>query len=191
MRKVLSLYSSARANGNTFQLVDTFHQLIPGEVCYLDDLQIQQYDYQFRNQDDDFVTVIDKMLSVDVIIFASPVYWYSLTPAFRRFIDRFSDLLELPDLQIKGKRLREKSYYLFATSAHPQLPDSFTSQVAQTLEYLGWPFSGVVHLDCKGGFHRPVALTSLQPLATALNESRNYHVKAAPESTAELLSQCK
>lgn len=191
MQKVLSLYSSSRANGNTFQLVDSFHQLIPGEMCYLDDLHIEQYDYEFRNQDDDFEGVIDKMLRADVIVFASPVYWYSLTPAFRRFIDRFSDLLELPNLKAKGKLLREKSYYLFATSAHSELPCSFSSQVTQTLQYLGWPFAGTVHLDCQDGFDDAAAMDSLRTVTDVLKGKVLEHQKPQRSSYTELLSQFK
>lgn len=191
MKKVLSLYSSARANGNTFQLVSVFNQLVPGEVIFLDDLNIAQYDYEFSHQDDDFVSVIDKMLVADVVIFASPVYWYSLTPAFRRFIDRFSDLLELPYLKIKGKQLREKSFYLFATSAHPELPCSFTSQIAHTLQYLQWPYSGSVHLDCMNGFDESAARATLAPLASVLTDKTVAPDKAVQQSYAELLCQFK
>ena len=167
MKKVLTLYSSARPDGNTFQLVQTFHQMVPGEMCYLDNLQIAQYDYQHRNQGDDFSTVIDAMLSADVIILASPVYWYSLTPTLRCFFDRLTDLTELPDLKVKGKKLREKSFYLFATSVHSDPPVSFTAPVEKTLAYFGWSFLGTVHVNCDTGFEQTLALSSLQAVVNA------------------------
>lgn len=169
MTKVLTLYSSARPDGNTSSLVKTFNELIPGEQCYLDDLHIKQYDYQYRNQNDDFVALIDKMLEVDVIVLASPVYWYSLTPALRRFIDRLTDLTELPNLKPKGKKLREKAFYLFATSVHEEPPASFTSQVVKTLQYFSWKFCGTVHINCQSGFDQELALSRLQPIARKLN----------------------
>lgn len=168
MSKVLTLYSSARPDGNTFQHVNTFNQLVPGEICYLDSLEIAQYDYQFRNQNDDFLTLIDNMLTVDVIILASPVYWYSLTPTMRCFFDRLTDLTELPELKVRGKKMREKSFYLFATSVHPHAPTSFTSPVEKTLEYLGWRFLGSAHLDCKEGFSEALAIASFRQLANKI-----------------------
>lgn len=170
MTKMLTLYSSARPDGNTFKLINSFSQLIPTEICYLDNLNIAQYDYHHQHQNDDFIDVINKMLSVDVIFLASPVYWYSMTPAFRRFFDRFTDLTELPDLKPKGKQLRDKSFYLLATSANPKLPASFTYPVEKTLEYLDWPFFETLHVNCKGGYDESVALPSLKSLATKLQE---------------------
>lgn len=197
MNKVLTLYSSARPDGNTFQLVNAFNQLMPGEICYLDNLNIAQYDYQLRNQDDDFVRVIDKMLSVDVIILASPVYWYSLTPTLRRFFDRFTDLLELPSLKPKGKQLREKSFYLFATSVHSEPPASFTAPVTDTLKYLGWSFSGTVHVNCKEGFDNASAEASLKPLANKVKATDKNEMEPADAgiltqgNMARLMSQFK
>lgn len=164
MPSVLTLYSSARPDGHTFQMVQALNQLLPGESCYLDELNIAQYDYQFRNQEDDFIAVINKMLDADTIVFASPVYWYSLTPAFRRFFDRFTDLTELPALKGKGKQLRQKCFYLLATSASQHPPDSFVFPVEQTMQYLGWPFKGTTHLDCGDGFDSQRAIALLQPL---------------------------
>lgn len=191
MKKVLSIYSSARRQGNTFEMVDMFHQLLPGEVCYLDELKIAQYDNDFQNQDDDFVRVIEKMLDADVIVFASPVYWYSLTPAFRRFIDRFTDLLELPHLKVKGKQLRQKTFYLFATSVHQAPPSSFTSQVRHTLQYLGCHYAGIVHIDCKLGFNKSLAFEALQPVVSeiSLGSVENRHIPQP--GFAQLLCQFK
>jgi multimeric flavodoxin WrbA len=169
MKKVLTLYSSARPDGNTYQLVNTFNQLLPNELCYIENLSIAQYDYQFRHQDDDFVCVIDKMLNADVIILASPVYWYSLTPTFRKLFDRFTDLTELPHLKPKGKRLREKVFYLFATSVHAELPASFVLPVENTLNYFGWKFAGTIHVNCRGAFNRAEALPLLRKLADVLS----------------------
>ena len=190
MKKLLTLYSSARPDGNTFQLVNTFNQLATGEICYLDNLHIEQYDYQFRNQHDDFVSIIDRMLNVDVIILASPVYWYSLTPTFRRFFDRLTDLTELPQLKVKGKMLREKSFYLFATSVHPKAPESFISPVQKTLEYFGWKFGGTMHFNCRDGFDHGSVAHSLQPLANEFACKMALPVTSQGEQ-ARLMSQFK
>lgn len=191
MKKVLTLYSSSRANGNTFQLVNTFNQLVPGEVCYLDDLNIAEYDYQHRNQDDDFLTVVDRMVNADVIILASPVYWYSMTPTLRRFFDRFTDLIELPLLKPKGKQLREKHFYLFATSVRPSPPNSFVAPVENTLDYLEWQFSGTVHINCKEGFEHTKAMRLLTPLAQFLKGESHPAYKSAMGEQARSLFRFK
>ena len=106
MKKLLTLYSSARATGNTFQLVNTFHQVMPTEICYLDKMHVEGYDYQYRNQNDDFNGLIEKMLEADIIIFASPVYWYAFTPAFKCFFDRSH---HFGATKTQGKKITRKS----------------------------------------------------------------------------------
>lgn len=170
MKKIFILYSSARPNGNTFKLVDTFRQLTSSEVCYLDDLEVGQYDYLHRNQGDDFVALIDRMLNADVLILASPVYWYSLTPAMRCFFDRLTDLTELPNLKSKGKQLTTKTFYLFATSVHKKPPASFVSPVKKSLEYLGCRFAGTIHADCSIEFNRSSVEGSLQRLVDEIEQ---------------------
>ena len=36
-----------------------------------------------------------RILAFDRIIFASPVYWYAVSPAMKVFLDRSSDFLDL------------------------------------------------------------------------------------------------
>ena len=169
MKKTLLLYSSARRYGNTFQFVDTLNQMYSCQVCYLDNLDIAQYDYQFNNQHDDFIGLIDLMLTVDIIVLASPVYWYSLTPRLRCFFDRFTDLTELPHLKYKGKQLRSKQFWLLATSVHDEPPESFISPVKNTLAHLGWQFCDCEHINCKTGFNTLIAQAKLSKLVTYLN----------------------
>lgn len=149
MKNVLTLYSSSRPDGNTYSMVKLLSDLIPSENLYLDDLNIGDYDYEFRNQSDDFSGVIDRMLEADIIVFACPEYWYTLTPAFKRLFDRFTDLTELESLKAKGKALRTKQFHLFTTSASEKPSDAFISVVSHTLKYLGWEFAGFVHVYCE------------------------------------------
>ena len=62
-------------------------------------------DYQHRNRTDDFESLMDHVLTFEQIIFASSVYWYSVAPPMKIFLDRISDLLDLHDLMEQGRRL--------------------------------------------------------------------------------------
>ena len=37
------------------------------------------YDYEYKNQNDDFLPTIKKILAYDLILFITPVYWYSMS----------------------------------------------------------------------------------------------------------------
>ena len=172
MKNVLTLYSSSRPRGNTYSMVKVLSDLIPSENLYLDDLDIGEYDYDFRNQNDDFVGVIDRMLKADVIVFACPEYWYTLTPAFKRLFDRFTDLTELESLKAKGKALRAKQFHLFTTSTSEKPSDAFISVVSHTLEYLGWEFAGFVHVYCEDRLDEQEAKTALSNFVQQVSEDK-------------------
>jgi len=59
---------------------------------------------------------MQRVLAHDQILFASPIYWYAVSPAMKIFLDRISDFLELPDLLAQGRRLRGKNAYVVCTS---------------------------------------------------------------------------
>jgi multimeric flavodoxin WrbA len=74
------------------------------------------YDYDHRNRNDEFEPLIQRVANHDQILFATPIYWYAVSPAMKVFLDRITDLLELPDLLECGRRLRGKRAYVVCTS---------------------------------------------------------------------------
>lgn len=57
---------------------------------------------------DDMATLKEMMLSADIIILVSPVYWYQLSGKLKTFVDRFSDFINSDfssDLAGKGLAL--------------------------------------------------------------------------------------
>src|SRR5210317_1160409 len=98
MSTTIILFASSRRNGNTGQLTDAVANKLGVDVIDLGEADISAFDYEHRNRSDDFEPLMEKVLSVENIIFASPIYWYSVAPPMKTFIDRISDYLELPDL---------------------------------------------------------------------------------------------
>ncbi len=92
------------------------------EVVDLTQKSISPFDYEHKNRSDDFEPLMDCVLGFDQIIFSSPVYWYAVAPPMKIFIDRISDLLELPDLLNQGRRLRGKTAYIVCTSICHETP---------------------------------------------------------------------
>jgi len=117
MSNTVAVFSSSRSNGNTGKLLANVASKINIDTISLSEYIFSDYDYEYKNQGDDFLSLIDKVLAYENIIFASPVYWYSVTPAMKTFLDRISDLLELPHLLDTGRRLRGKTAYVLCSSA--------------------------------------------------------------------------
>jgi multimeric flavodoxin WrbA len=149
--KTLALFASSRRDGNTGRLIDRIAAELAIEVVDLTRLRLSPYDYAHRNRDDDFEPLIRRALEHEQIIFATPVYWYAVCPAMKAFLDRLTDLLELPELLSAGRRLRGKRAYVVCTSASEQASGCFTAAFAETFAYLGMHCGAVAHVSCPDG----------------------------------------
>src|SRR3984957_18491174 len=162
MRSTIALLSSSRRLGNTGRLLDRIALELNIEVVDLTSLRMTSYDYDHLNTNDDFEPLMKHVLAHDQIIFATPIYWYAVSPAMKVFLDRISDLLELPDLLFEGRRLRGKNAYVVCTSISDEPSGAFMEAFIETFNYLGMHFGGVVHVNCQEGFlpavHDPEAV---------------------------------
>ena len=96
MLPTVALFASSRRNGNTGQLIDRIAGELAIEVIDLSRQRMSGYDYEHRNRGDDFEPLMRRVLDYDQILFATPVYWYSVCPPMKVFLDRISDFLDLP-----------------------------------------------------------------------------------------------
>lgn len=152
MTNTIALFSSARRNGNTLHLLHELEQLWDIDIAYLDDYRIHDFDYLHRNNQDQFQSLVDRILQYDNIIFACPVYWSSVTPQLKAFFDRLTDLLDIESYKHKGRQLRGKNAYLVCTSNQKQAAKAFTSMFKDIFKYLGIHYQGELHADCSQGF---------------------------------------
>jgi multimeric flavodoxin WrbA len=152
MLSTIALLSSSRRLGNTGQLIDRIALELNIEVVDLTSRRMSSYDYDHLNRNDDFEPLMKHVLAHDQIIFATPIYWYAVSPAMKVFLDRISDLLELPDLLSEGRRLRGKKAYVVCTSISNEPSVAFMDAFRETFDYLGMHFGGVVHVNCQDGY---------------------------------------
>jgi multimeric flavodoxin WrbA len=148
----IALFASSRRNGNTGQFMDRIAKEFDIEIVDLANKRMSAYDYEHRNRDDDFEPLMKRVLEFDQIIFATPVYWYAVSPPMKVFLDRISDFLELPELLDDGRRLRGRLAYVVCTSIYDEVPPSFLGAFLDTFNYLGMHFAGVAHANCRDGY---------------------------------------
>jgi multimeric flavodoxin WrbA len=148
----IALLSSSRRLGNTGQLIDRIGLELNIEVVDLATQRVSSYDYDHLNRNDDFEPLMKRVLAYDQIIFATPIYWYAVSPAMKVFLDRISDLLDVPDLLSEGRRLRGKQAFLVCTSASTEPSAAFVDAFRETFGYLGMHFGGMVHVNCLDGY---------------------------------------
>ena len=152
MNNAIILFASSRRNGNTGKLTDRIASALGVEVVDLGKKEISAFDYEHKNRKDDFEPLMEKILDFEKVIFASPIYWYSVAPSMKIFIDRISDYLDLPDLLEDGRKLRGKRGYVICTSASDQPDEPFVNAFKETFTYLGMEFGGYINANCDHGY---------------------------------------
>lgn len=141
MSKVI-IFGSDRSFGNTRKAVDKILGNDGIELIDLKKLNITPFDYEHSNRNDDFISLIEKLIVYDTWIIATPVYWYSMSTQHKIFFDRFSDLLTIrKDL---GRKLKKKKLFIIASfqSSYPKGFEDIFEQICEYLEmeYLGTSF---------------------------------------------------
>ena len=136
------ILGSSRRDGNTKKIVDIFNRDFNFEVIHLIDKNIGYYDYEYKNQHDDFPGIIDKMVEKELIIFATPVYWYTMSAPLKTFFDRFSDLVRIrKDI---GRKLKKKAMMVISCGS-TALDFDFYVPFRKSAEYLNMNYIGDIH----------------------------------------------
>ena len=148
----LIVFGSSRKDGNTRRFTDWIASEIECEIIDLALLNLSPYDYEHKNINDDFLSIIDKILQAKNLIISSPVYWYSVSAQMKVFIDRLSDLLDVEELKDTGRKLKGKNVYAVCTSISSKVAPSFENTVKHTFEYLGMSYEGCLHANCENGY---------------------------------------
>ncbi|KAB1154659.1 NAD(P)H-dependent oxidoreductase [Tenacibaculum aiptasiae] len=144
MNKTVIIQGSSKSNGNTNTVINYLNKNSDFDIIDLKTKNIGAFEYDFSNANDDFIplmeTIIDKY---DTIIFATPVYWYSMSGTLKHFFDRLSDLLHYK--KELGRKLRGKSMAMISNSGANDLKDGFTMPFIESANYLGMNYIGDTH----------------------------------------------
>jgi multimeric flavodoxin WrbA len=147
MNNPIIIFGSSRSNGETSKIIQKIigkESNIP--VIDLSKLDISPYDYQHRNKNDDYIPLIKQITAHDLIILATPIYWYSVSAQMKIFIDRLSDLITYA--KELGRGLRGKRLFVIS-SFNTSIPKGFEDTIKQTCDYMGIKYEGCSFI-CSG-----------------------------------------
>ncbi|THH39954.1 flavodoxin family protein [Neolewinella litorea] len=149
MSKTLIILGSARGDGNTAVAARALKEEIGGKIIDLLDHRVAPFDYgNDYPVNDEFISLIKRVVIYDRLILASPVYWYSMSGPMKQFLDRFTDLLTYHrDL---GTRLRGKELGVLSCSGEAQVNGGFYEPFRLTADYLGMPYAPQRHAWVRG-----------------------------------------
>ena len=149
--KALILQGSSRNNGDTAKAVQVLAEHNNWEVVHLTDCTIAPYDYEHRHRGDDFFPLMRRFIEGDyeLLCFATPIYWYSMSGLLKNFLDRITDLLQI-DKNL-GRQLRGRKMALVSVNHESVCTPHFEQPFVLSAEYLGMQFLGHVHLNMESG----------------------------------------
>ena len=144
-KKVIILGSS-RNNGNTTRIVNEIAQKFHMDVVNLSDYKISYYDYESKNSEDDFLPLMKGIIEkYDTLVFATPIYWYSMSGIMKVFFDRFSDLIRIE--KETGRKLRGKKVAVISNSHDTEIDYDFYIPFRKSAAYLGMEYLGDKHFN--------------------------------------------
>lgn len=146
------IYGSTRENGNTEELTEIAIQDLDVEKIVLRNYEIkpihdQRHDESgFSPVEDDYNHLIERMMKHDTIIFATPVYWYSMSGTMKNFVDRWSQTMRDPKFPNFKDQLGTKKAYVIAVGGdNPHLKGlPLIQQFNYIFEFMGISFGGYV-----------------------------------------------
>ncbi len=168
---VLCLIGTSRPDGDTTYLVDHLSQNVDGtRQINIGSLTMAPYDYEHRHEADGFSCVAEAMDAARVIIFATPVYWYSMSAQMKTVFDRLSDLTQTR--KEIGKRLAGKT--AFAVINGEDLPEGFVLPFEKTAGYFNMRWGGALTLlSERGKAFADSAKTELAAFADMIADARD------------------
>lgn len=144
--KKVIIVGSSRSKGNTTKIVAGIANQFNLDVINLSDYGFSYYDYESKNRNDDFLPLIKSIIEkYDTLIFATPIYWYSMSGIMKVFFDRFSDLIRIE--KETGRKLRGKNFAVISNSHDSEIDFDFYIPFRKSAEYLGMNYLGNKHFN--------------------------------------------
>jgi len=144
MKKGIIILASSKSQGETRQLADYLSKKLNHPVIDLNQKTIGHFDYEFKNSDDDFLPIIREIVeNYELILFATPVYWYTMSGLLKVFFDRFSDCLKKE--KELGRKLRGRQMAVLSCGYDKELKPGFYIPFRETANYLGMQYVADVH----------------------------------------------
>lgn len=145
MKQGIILLGSSNSRGETFRHCEYLSQHTGFPILDLKTKHILPFDYEFKNQEDDFLPTFREIVdNYELLIFATPVYWYSMSGTMKVFFDRISDCLKVH--KEEGRKLRGKKMAVLCAGYDKVLKPGFYMPFVESAKYLGMTYVGETYL---------------------------------------------
>ncbi len=146
---VLTLLGSSRQPSNTEMLTDYLLTDIDQTKIRLAEKRIQPI-VDMRHQpagfspvNDDHDKIIDTVLQHEILIFATPVYWYGMSGVMKNWIDRWSQSLRDKQISFQSSMATKTAYVVIVGGDNPRIKGlPLIMQFAHIFDFFGMTFGG-------------------------------------------------
>lgn len=141
---ILAINSSSRSESNTSDMLGILLRDISAEYISLRKFEINPVADQrhsskkWQTKVDDYPTLINTLVNSDIVVFATPIYWYSISGLLKNFIDRWSESLAT-DPEFRKKVFGKKIYVLLVGDDLPKIKAMpIIKQFEYICDFLDW-----------------------------------------------------
>lgn len=150
MKKGVILLGSSNSNGETFAVSKYLSDQTTYPIIDLKTKNIGAFDYEFKNINDDFLPLIKEIVNnYQIIIFATPVYWYTMSGTMKIFFDRISDCMKIE--KETGRKLRGMEMAVLSCGSGSELKAGFHMPFVESAQYLQMKYVGDIHCWLENG----------------------------------------
>lgn len=147
-QNILAICAASDGHQNTLNFLKETYQDANLEIIDLAQAAVAPFSYQ-QNVDDSFHQIMHKSKEADLVVLATPVYWYAMSGAMKNFMDRFSNLMTGEHKSL-GESLYGKRIQLLATGYDINLPLGFEVPFSCTSMYFGMDYMGAHYKSVRG-----------------------------------------
>ena len=108
MKKIVAFNGSARKNGNTYYLLDSFQKGVGKSEGEMEIVEAHKADLEYCTgclrcnlikrcsiRDDEWPEISSKILEADILVFATPIYFHHVSAQLKKIIDRFRSFVHV------------------------------------------------------------------------------------------------
>jgi multimeric flavodoxin WrbA len=143
MKRII-IQGSSKSDGNTSKMVELLNEQLDFDVLDLTLLNIAPFDYDFKNKNDDFLPTLRNIVSqYNMILFATPVYWYAMSGIVKNLFDRITDCIQIE--KETGRKLRGMFMAALSCGSDATESEGFFVPFKESAGYLGMNYLGNIH----------------------------------------------
>ena len=152
MKTIAVIDGGTRPNGNTAILTDQVIEGLSVAKILLRDytvfpiIDMRHDSGGFKKREDDYHTIIDQILPHKILIFSTPIYWYSMSGLMKNFVDRWSHSLRDSDYPDFKAQMAKKTVYVIAVGGdNPHVKGlPMIQQFQHIFDFMGIEFGGYI-----------------------------------------------